>query len=122
LTAQSDGSYAILHQLTPAARMPQVHNSGMTRAKKLDELVTSVEALLAQLPDECGPELAELRDKVDAGIFEAWTAIAGEGRATLNRAARGSAVQFWVTVGLALLAGATSLLAYRITRPEARLS
>jgi hypothetical protein len=93
----------------------------MTRSKKLDELVSSVEALLALLPDELSPELAEWRDKVDAGIFEAWTCIAGEGRATLNRALPRSAVRFWSTAGLALLAGTTGFLAYQITRPAARL-
>jgi len=93
----------------------------MTRSKKLDELVSSVEDLLTQLPDDLTPELAELREQVDAGIFEAWTSIAGEGRETLNRASRRSAVRFWMIAGLALLAGATSLLAGRITRPSARL-
>jgi hypothetical protein len=66
------------------------------------------------------PELAMLRDKVDAAIFEAWTSIAGEGRETLNRMSRRSAERLWLTVGLALLAGTTSLLAYQITRPTAR--
>jgi hypothetical protein len=88
----------------------------MTRSKQLDELVSSVEALLAQLPDELGPELGELRDKVDAGIFEAWTCIADEGRATLNRAPGRAFVWFWSTAGLALLAGATALLGYQLTR------
>jgi outer membrane murein-binding lipoprotein Lpp len=93
----------------------------VTRSKKLDELVSSVEDLLSRLPDNLTPEVAELRDKVDAAIFEAWTAIAAEGRDTLNRAARRSAVRFWVIVGLALLAGTSSLVAYRMTRPAARL-
>jgi hypothetical protein len=92
----------------------------MTRSKKLDELVSAVEDLLARLPDSLTPEVAELRDKVDAGIFEAWTSIAAEGRDTLNRASRRSAARFWITIGLALLAGTTSLLAYQITRPTAR--
>jgi ElaB/YqjD/DUF883 family membrane-anchored ribosome-binding protein len=92
----------------------------MTRSKKLDELVSSVEDLLAQLPDDLSPELATLRDKVDAAIFEAWTSVAGEARETLNRMSRRSAERFWLTVGLALLAGTTSLLAYQITRPTVR--
>jgi type VI protein secretion system component VasF len=94
----------------------------MTKSKKLDELVSSVEDLLARLPDSLTPELTELRDKVDAAIFEAWTSIASEGRTTLNRASRRSADRFWIAAGLALLAATTSLLAYRITRPTARLS
>jgi hypothetical protein len=92
----------------------------MTRSRKLDELVCSVEGLLARLPDNLTPEVAELRNKVDTAIFEAWTCIAGEGRDTLNRESRRTAVRFWMIAGLALLAGTTSLLAYRITRPTAR--
>ena len=94
--------------------------SSMTRSKKLDELVGTVEELLSRLPDNLSPEVAELRDRVDTGIFEAWTSIAGEGRDTVNRASRRSAERFWISVGLALLAGATGLLAYQITRPTAR--
>jgi outer membrane murein-binding lipoprotein Lpp len=89
----------------------------VTRSKKLDELVSSVEDLLSRLPDNLTPEVAALRDKVDAAIFEAWTAIAAEGRDALNRASRRSAVRFWVIAGLALLAGTSSLVAYRMTRP-----
>jgi hypothetical protein len=94
----------------------------MTRSQQLDELVSSVEGLLAQLPDELSPELTELRDKVDVGIFEAWTSIAAEGRAKLNSASRRSAVHFWITAGLAALLGSTTaLLAYRVTRAPHRL-
>jgi outer membrane murein-binding lipoprotein Lpp len=92
----------------------------MTRSKKLDELVSSVEDLLARLPDNLTPEVAELRDKVDAAIFEAWTTIAAEGRDALNRASRRSAIRFWMIVGLSLLAGTSSLLAYRMTHPMAK--
>ncbi len=94
----------------------------MTRSKKLDELVSSVEELLARLPDDVTPEVAELRDKVDAAIFEAWTAIASEGRDTLNRRVRRSATRFWIAVGLALLAGTTSLLTHRLLRSATRLA
>jgi|HubBroStandDraft_6_1064221.scaffolds.fasta_scaffold91138_4 hypothetical protein len=97
---------------------PKSHE--MTRSKKLDRLVSRVEDLLARLPDHLTPEVAELRDKVDAAIFEAWTCIAGEGRDTLNRASRRSAERFWTTVGLALLAGTASLLVHQFTRPTAR--
>jgi hypothetical protein len=94
-----------------------VHNVLMTRSKKLDELVSSVEDLLARLPDNLTPELAELRDRVDSAIFEAWTRVASEGRETLNRASRRSADRFWIIAGVTLLAGTGSLVAYRITRP-----
>jgi ElaB/YqjD/DUF883 family membrane-anchored ribosome-binding protein len=94
----------------------------MTKSKQLDELVSSVEDLLSRLPDDLTPEVAELRDKVDAAIFEAWTAVASEGRDALNRAVRRSASQLSFSVGLALLAATTSLLAYRLLRPAPRLS
>jgi ElaB/YqjD/DUF883 family membrane-anchored ribosome-binding protein len=94
----------------------------MTRSKQLDELVSSVEDLLARLPDNLTPEVAELRDKVDTAIFEAWTAIASEGRETLNRSSRRSASRFWIAVGVALLAGTASLLAHRLLRSASRLS
>jgi hypothetical protein len=93
----------------------------MTRSKKLDELVGSVEDLLAQLPDDLAPEVAELRDKVDAGIFEAWTSIAREVSAARTRAESRSSTRLWSSAGLALLAGLTGFLAYQITRPTARL-
>jgi hypothetical protein len=96
--------------------------TSMTRSKQLDELVSNVEALLARLPDNLTPEVAELRDKVDTAIFEAWTAIASEGRETLNRALRRSASRFWIAVGLALLAGTASLLTHRLLRSGSRLS
>jgi hypothetical protein len=86
----------------------------MTRSKKLDELVGSVENLLARLPETLSPELAELRDKVDAGIFEAWTAVAREAADARNRATRRLGARLVSTVGIVLLAGASSLVAYRI--------
>ncbi len=82
---------------------------------KLDELVSSVEDLLAQLPDNLTPELAALRDKVDAAIFEAWTAVAADSRDKLNSLHLRQDARLWTTVGLTfLLAAATSLLAHRI--------
>ena len=88
----------------------------MTRSEKLDGLVSTVEDLLGRLPDNVTPEVAELRDKVDAAIFEAWTAVAGEGRETLNRASRRSAGRFWMFAGVALVAGSSRLLAHPNTR------
>src|ERR1700721_507886 len=75
--------------------------SSMTISKKLDELVGTVEDLLTRLPDNLTPEVAELRDRVDTAIFEAWTSIAGEGRETVNRASRPSAEGFWICFGWA---------------------
>ena len=94
--------------------------TAMTRSKKLDELVGSVEDLLARLPNDVTPEIADLRDKVDAGIFEAWTSIAREvadtrGRAALSaRAGSGPSLEplssqlrpaFWLTGQRASLRG-----------------
>jgi hypothetical protein len=93
----------------------------MTKSKKLDELVSKVEDLLARLPDDPTAEVAHLREKVDADIFAAWSTIAQEGRNALSRRSRHSSARLWTPVGLALLAGATTLLAYQVTRPSARL-
>jgi hypothetical protein len=85
------------------------------RAKKLDELVGSVEELLAQLPDNLTPEVAALRDRVDAGIFEAWTVIASEAASARRVLQLRRSAPLWVNVGIAaLVAGATSLLAFRM--------
>jgi hypothetical protein len=89
--------------------------AAMTRSKRLDELVGSVEDLLARLPIDLTPELAELRDRVDAGIFEAWTSVAREDQAR-SRALPRSGERNWTTFGVALLAAATGLLAYQVTR------
>jgi hypothetical protein len=91
----------------------------MTRSQNLDELVSSVEDLLARLPQGLTPELADLRDKVDAGIFEAWTAITRED--TLYRTSRLDAGP-WNALGWALLAGTTAVVAFQATRPTSRLS
>ena len=96
-------------------------SQAMRRSRKLDELVGSVEDLLARLPDNPSPEIAELRDKVDAGIFEAWTSIAREVTCKRNQASHPDA-GLRTTVGLALLAGATGILAYHISRPALRLA
>lgn len=94
----------------------------MTRSERLDELVGCVEDLLARLPENLTPEIAALRDKVDVGIFDAWTSIAREASSAVGRRTSRSAAGLWTTVGWALLAGATGLLAYQCARPAARLS
>ena len=92
----------------------------MTRSQKLDELVSCVEDLLARLPENLTPEIAALRDKVDVGIFDAWTSIAREGADARCRRSRSDA-GLWATVGWALLTGTTSLVVYQIMRPAPRL-
>lgn len=91
----------------------------MTRSQKLDELVSSVEDLMARLPQGLTPELADLRDKVDAAIFEAWTAITRED--TPYRTSRLDAGPC-NALGWALLAGTAAVVAFQATRPASRLS
>lgn len=94
----------------------------MTRSQKLDELVSSVEDLLARLPDSLSPEIVELRDRVDAGIFDAWTAVASEVKDARRRAELRRSARLSTSIGLALLAGATGLIAYQVTRPDSPLA
>lgn len=91
----------------------------MDKSKRLDELVGGVEQLLARLPDGGNPDCAALRDKVDAEILAAWTAISREAarrRELISRAARGR----WTVAGLALLgAVCASLLLDRTAQSRA---
>lgn len=95
--------------------------AAMNKSQRLDELVEGVEDLLARLPDTLQPEVVALRDRVDAGIMEAWTAISRERAATLHaRAERReilhrAAGRSGIVVGLALLAAA-SLFANRMAQ------
>ncbi|HEY2779285.1 MAG TPA: hypothetical protein VGI90_00810 [Steroidobacteraceae bacterium] len=76
----------------------------MDKSKRLDELVGRVDELLVRLPDGPNPDLAALRDRVDAEILMAWTAISLEAarrRESIGRAAR----RPWTIVGVALLVG-----------------
>ena len=77
----------------------------MNKAKRLDELVGSVEDLLARLPDDQNPEIRALCERVDAEIMDAWTTISRE-RAQRLRLVNRAASQPWIVVGLALLAAA----------------
>jgi hypothetical protein len=80
----------------------------MGRLGKLDELVGSVDALLAQLPVKPDPEVDALHDRVDAGIFEAWTSIGRERTRPIGRTTA------WILMGLAIaIATAAILLAKR---------
>lgn len=101
--------------------------AGMNKSQRLDELVEGVEDLLARLPDSLQPEIVALRDKVDAGIMEAWTAISRERAATLRERAERreflsrAAGRSGIVVGLALLAAA-SLFANRMAQSRATQS
>ena len=98
----------------------------MNKTKRLDELVNSVEALLAKLPRDLSPEIAQLRDRVDQSILDTWTSVAREraqARAdvtyvtdSLERYARTNP---WVIVGAcAVLVGSLAFLAGEHTRPR----
>jgi hypothetical protein len=89
----------------------------VNKAEKLDRLVGSVEELLAQLPESLGPSITALRDKVDDGIFDAWTTISRqrlEQRSSAHRAAPALAILLGAAFALAISA---RLLANRGTGP-----
>jgi hypothetical protein len=69
----------------------------MNRLGKLDELVGTVDALLAQLPLMSNAEVEALRDRVDTGIFEAWTSIGDE------RPKPGERTAAWILMGLVVV-------------------
>ena len=57
----------------------------MKRIKSLMCLVNEVEVLLAELQDEYGPEVQELRDRVEDSIRAAKRAIRQEGKSVTAR-------------------------------------
>jgi hypothetical protein len=84
----------------------------MGRLGKLDELVGSVDALLARLPVNANPEVDALRDRVDTGIFEAWTSIGHDRNKPIGRTTA------WILIGLAIAATAAIFLAKSSYSPE----
>ncbi len=75
---------------------------------QLDELVGRVEALLALLPVSSNPEVDAVRDRVDGGIFEAWTSIA------LDSTESSGGAPIWILMGLVfIIATATSFVVLR---------
>jgi hypothetical protein len=76
----------------------------LNKSRRLDQLVTRLECLLARLPNDQTPEIVALRDKVDHTIQETWIAVTRE-RASLNASARESAP---FIVGTAILVGITA--------------
>jgi hypothetical protein len=90
----------------------------VNRAEKLDALVGEVEQLLGQLPESLDPAIAALRDKVDDGIFDAWTAISSE-RLRIQRAVRHSSpLKVAAILGVALLLACSArIFSNRQTRP-----
>ena len=93
----------------------------VNKAEKLDDLVRSVEDLLTQLPESLDPAITALRDKVDDGIFEAWTAISSRRAKAERLAAKGAPLKVAAFFGTAiLLAYAARLLAKRYIEPRLR--
>jgi hypothetical protein len=96
----------------------------VNKSKKLDELVESVEALLAQLPVNGTPGIVALREELDQAILETWTAVArerAEARAALDELAQSMSdalrANRWMILGAVVaLAGAAGFIAARATR------
>ncbi|MDP9087590.1 MAG: hypothetical protein M3O26_02460 [Pseudomonadota bacterium] len=100
----------------------------LDKSKKLDELVESVETLLARLPDNATPGIAALREELDKSILETWTAVARE-RAEASAAIDDFAQSMihmlranrWIALGAVVaLAGAAGFIAARATRRNYR--
>jgi hypothetical protein len=82
----------------------------VNKAKKLDELVGSVEELLARLPEGLNPQVAALRDKVDDGIFDAWKSISNERLEAAHNQSRAAPFTLGALVGLTVLLGLSARL------------
>jgi len=88
----------------------------VNKSEKLDELVTTVEELLARLPESLDPEITALRDAVDDGIFDAWKYISGERPQPALSRSRGAALSIGAAVGFAVLVISARLLLERSRR------
>ena len=101
----------------------------MDKSKRLDELVESVETLLAQLPDNATPGIVALREELDKSILETWTAVArerAEASAAIDELAQSMTdvlrANRWISLGAVVaLAGAVGCIAARATRRNYRL-
>jgi hypothetical protein len=87
-----------LNLLTSGAMIAPVN-----KTQRLDELVGSVEDLLARLPEGLDPQISALRDKVDDGIFDAWRSISAERLHTEQSTRRMRPLTLSAAVGLAIL-------------------
>jgi hypothetical protein len=83
------------------------------KAAKLDELVGSVEELLARLPETLDPAISALRDRVDDGIFDAWTAITRERAAARYPALNAAPLKLGALLGLIACACTAGMLIRR---------
>jgi hypothetical protein len=98
--------------LTPIGAIIQRVN----KTEKLDELVGSVEDLLARLPEGLNPQIMALRDKVDDGIFEAWKAISGERLQAVQAGSRKAPLTLSAVAGLAIILAFSARLLLNRTR------
>ena len=93
----------------------------VNKAEKLDQLVGSVEDLLARLPDGLDPAVMALRDKVDDGIFDAGTAISCERIRTERRRRKAAHLALAAAAGLTVCFALTArLLLGRMGRARAK--
>jgi ElaB/YqjD/DUF883 family membrane-anchored ribosome-binding protein len=60
----------------------------LNNSQKFEQLVSDVEELLARLDDEHGPQLDKLRDRVEATMAEAKSALTKQGRSTAAQVRR----------------------------------
>jgi hypothetical protein len=98
----------------------------VNKSKKLDELVESVEALLAQFPQNGTPGIVALREELDKAILETWTVVArerAEARAAIDELAQSMSdalrANRWMIIGAVVaLAGAVGFIAARAMRPR----
>jgi ElaB/YqjD/DUF883 family membrane-anchored ribosome-binding protein len=96
----------------------------VNKSKKLDDLVESVEALLARIPDNAAPGIVALREELDKAILETWTSVArerAEARAAIDELAQSMRhvirANPWMILGAVVaLAGAAGFIAARATR------
>lgn len=95
----------------------------MNKSKKLDELVESAEAVLAQFPDHA-PGVVALREELDKEILETWTVVArerAEARAAIDDLARSVRERVranrWTILGVVVaVAAVAGFIAARVTR------
>jgi hypothetical protein len=93
---------------------------GVNKAEKLDELVGSVEELLARLPEGLSPQIMALRDQVDDGIFDAWKSISSERLQAAHVSSRIVPLTLSAVVGLTILLAFSARLLINRTRHSSR--
>jgi ElaB/YqjD/DUF883 family membrane-anchored ribosome-binding protein len=63
-------------------RNPKASLNTSNTSQKFQRLITDVEELLARLDDEHGPQLEQLRDRIEATMSQAKAALTNQGNST----------------------------------------